>query len=153
LSLYRQASGARGRVAAIAAVVALLGAGAGFAIGRATAPEPTLTELAADARAAARPALSSLELVDLEYGQGVGSSGQDAAPTELEAAREHADAAQAAIDGAEGLGSLDPAGVERAQQELAGLRAAIDDQATADEVRSHVRGARAAIEDLTGVGG
>ena len=152
MSLYRQARGSGARTAAIAVVAALAAGIAGYLIGRETAPEPTLSEQIAEAREAARPALSSLELVSIEYAQGVGGQGADAAPTELEAAVDHAAAAAAALDDAEGLSEVDPAGLEAARAAIEELEAAIQERASAAEVRELVARARAAVEDLSGAG-
>jgi len=131
-------------------VVALVAAGAGFAIGRATAPDPSISEQIADAREEARPALSSLELVSIEYAQGVDASGQVAEPTELEAAGDHAAQAASALADAAGLEAVDLAGLEAARARVAELEEAIGAQADIDEIRRLVADAREAIAQLVG---
>ncbi len=150
MSLYREARRSRARTALVVVVVALLAGLGGYLLGRETAPEPTLSELIPDAREQARPALSSLELVEIEYAQGVDASGDVAAPTELEAAGDHAAAAAAALDAAGDLSAVDPAGIDAAAGAIAELQAAIRAEATQAEVRSLVADARAAVEDLLG---
>jgi hypothetical protein len=120
MSLYRQPTGRPVRAIAIATLAALLvGGAAGFAIGRSTAPEPGLVELAGDARERVRPARSALELVTIEYPQSV-QNGRIVAETEYAAARAQARAAADAIAGARtDLAALDPSGVEEASGAIA----------------------------------
>src|SRR5688572_18386055 len=100
MSLYRQPTGKPARTIALVALAALLvGGGAGFAIGRSTAPEPSLAELAADVRQQVRPAHSALELVTIEYPQSV-ENGKVVAETEYAAARAQAQTAADTIAGA-----------------------------------------------------
>src|SRR3954464_6138885 len=87
MSLYRQAGRASGRTLAIAAIVALLvGLVAGFAIGRLTAPEPTLGAKGPDPRDRLARAREGIELSATEYGQAV-RDGRVVAPTEYGAAK------------------------------------------------------------------
>lgn len=151
MSLYRQAGASRGRLALVALLAALAGIAGGFALGRATAPDPSLAELASEARAAARSGLSALELVEIEYPQGVGSQAQTAAPSELQGARSQAEAVQALLE-REDLRALDPDGVARAERAASALGAAIDRSAEPPEIRRLVAEARAAIESLAGEG-
>jgi hypothetical protein len=87
MSLYRQAGRASGRTVAIAAVAALLvGLIAGFAVGRSTAPKPSLADRVADLRTSLAPAREGLELAATEYPQAV-RAGRVVAPTEYAAAK------------------------------------------------------------------
>src|SRR3954453_21144562 len=98
MSLYRQAGRTSGRTLAIAVAATLVvGLGAGFAIGRATAPEPTLADRLADMRARLQPAQDGLELTVTEYGQAV-RGGRVVAPTQNHAPK-------AAVGGARGPGA------------------------------------------------
>jgi hypothetical protein len=150
VSLYRQASGSRTRVLVIAAVAALIAAVAGYLIGRGSAPEPTLEELVTEARDDARPALSSLELVEIEYSESVDANGEVTAPTEYEAALDHAAAAAAAIDGAADLASIDPDGVDAARAAVAEVEDAMQAEASPDEVEPLLARARNAVLELSG---
>jgi hypothetical protein len=149
VSLYRQAGASRARLAVAVALAAVVGVAGGFAIGRASAPEPTLEELVSDARDDARPALSSLELVGIEYAQAVQPAGGVNSATEYEAAVDHAAAAASAIDGATALETVDPQAVEAARERLAELEAAIAEEAPPGEIDDLIGAARAAVEEIT----
>jgi hypothetical protein len=149
VSLYRQAGASRTRLAVVAVLAAVAGVAGGFAIGRASAPEPTLEELVSDARDDARPALSSLELVGIEYGQAVKPSGGVNSATEYQAAVDHVAAAVSAIDDATALETVDPQAVEAARERLAELEAAVEEEAPPGEIADLVTAARAAVEEIT----
>lgn len=99
MSLYRQPGRNSMRtlvlVAAGAAIVALA---AGLAIGRATAPAPTLADKIGDLRIGLKQAQEGVELVATEYPQGVRKGGGVVAPTEYQAAVDDLARAQDAID-------------------------------------------------------
>jgi hypothetical protein len=149
VSLYREASSSRARTAVVVAVIALVGAVAGYLIGRATAPDPSLAEQIADARASAEPALKSLELVDIEYPQAFEESATGG-PTELQAALDHAEAAASALEDAGDLSAVDPAGLEDAQAAVERVEAAINRRADTNEVDELVAQARGAVQELAG---
>jgi hypothetical protein len=146
MSLYRQAGRASGRTLLIAVGAALLiGLLAGFGLGRATAPDPTLAEKVADLRRAVRPADQGLELTATEYGQAV-RRGRVVEPTEYQAAQadlkrvDEALAAQRA--GLRALGAERAGALERA---VAALRAAVGRRAEAADVQRLSDAARAAL--------
>lgn len=152
MSLYRQAGRASGRTLAIAAAVALLvGVLAGFAIGRATAPEPTLAGKVSDLRAKLAPAREGIELTATEYGQAV-RDGHVVAPTEYQAAqadvKRAADALASARADLRALGAARAAAVERA---VAGLQAAVSRRADPATVRRLADTANAQLRAAVGV--
>jgi hypothetical protein len=148
MSLYRQATGASVRLVALAAALALLvGAIAGFAIGRSTADEPALTELIAEARAEVRPALNALELVTIEYPESI-EGGRVVAETEYDAALA---AAQTAIDtlrASSDLEALTPSDYQDAQSATDRVASLIEDRAAPATVEKAARRASAAVESL-----
>lgn len=150
MSLYREARGRRlWPLAAVAVVAAAIGLGVGLLVGGsgetdlAEALEPMQTEL--------RAALSSLELVPIEYEQGQGE-GTAAAETEDEAAAAHLDRARASFEAAESdLNLVDPEGAAAASETLDALDAAIAGEAPAAEVESLTADAEAAIGAAAGI--
>ena len=150
MSLYRQAGGPSGRLAIGVGLAALvLGGAAGFAIGRGTAPEPTLDELIADARTGLRPALSAIELVGIEYGEGV-DGGEVVAETEYEAARSQAQVAVDTLAAADDLRALDPDGVAAAEREVARVQELVGQRADEQDVDAALD---AASEDVSALSG
>src|SRR3954452_20830623 len=87
MSLYRQPGRMSTRTLVVAAAATLaIGLAGGFAIGRASAPQPTLADKLADLRGTLQPASEGLELTATEYGQAV-RDGRVAEPTEYGAAQ------------------------------------------------------------------
>jgi hypothetical protein len=82
MSLYREPGRGSQRKWILAALAAVALVAAGFGIGRATAPDPSLESQIADARADATPAADALELVALHYGTESGAT-RDAAQEQL----------------------------------------------------------------------
>jgi hypothetical protein len=153
MSLYRQAGRASGRTLAIAAVVAAVaGVVAGFAVGRLTAPEPTLADKVADLRATLAPAREGIELSATEYAQAV-RHGRVVAPTEYGAAKADvqraADAVAAARADLRALGAARAAGLEKS---VAALQAAVGRRADLATVRRLAGAASAQLRAAAGGG-
>lgn len=125
MSLYRQPGRFATRTLALAAAAAA-GAGLvlGFALGRTTAPDPSLAEKVADLRAALAPAREGVELTATEYPQAV-RGGRVVARTEYAAAKADVARARDAVRGqSANLRALGKAGA--VQKAIDDLAAAID---------------------------
>jgi len=130
MSLYRETSGRSAKTLALVALGAVALLAIGFALGRATAPTPSLESQLAELREDSRPAADALELVAIHYGA-TNDSTREAASSQLDRARasfeaiedelalvdrEHTRAARAAI---EELSSLVASGAPAAEVEQA----------------------------------
>jgi hypothetical protein len=148
MSLYRQPGRFATRTIAMAAGAALVaGLVLGFALGRSTAPDPTLAEKVAGLRTALAPARQGVELVATEYPQAV-RGGQVVAKTEYAAAKADVQRARDAVD----AHAADLRAIGRAaalQRALAELAAAVDRRADAAEVRRLGDAANAALRSAT----
>jgi hypothetical protein len=149
MSLYRQASGASRRTLVMIGLGCLLaGIAVGFALGRGTAPDPALSELAAEARAEVRPAINALELVTIEYPEAV-RGGKVVAATEYEAAvAQAASAADALAAAAPDLRQLDPGGHAAATEAVDEVVRLVGEEAEPGAVEAAAEDASAAAEAL-----
>jgi hypothetical protein len=149
MSLYRQAAGTRTSTLVVVGLVVLFaGAAAGFALGRGTAPEPTLSELADEVGEDIRPALSALELVTIEYPQAV-REGQVVAETEYAAAKSQAGTAESVVASlAADLAALNPAQAKGATAAVERVTTLIEDRAQPQRVERAAQDAAAALEAM-----
>lgn len=146
MSLYRETSARPTR--AIAAIVVASGAllAIGFAVGRATAPEPSLESQVADVREQARPVGDALELVAIHYGA--------ANDTTREAARAQLDRAVTSFEAVEAeLALLDPAGTAAARSSIEHLSSLVSSGAPTAEVERGAADAEAAVGAAAGDAG
>ena len=147
MSLYRVAS-RRSRlfwllVPAIALVVGLV---VGLLVGRATAPEPSLSDVLADEASHIAEARMALDVLTIEYPQAVSS------PTEYCGAQADVRHAQDALAAAGDLEALDPSGYRRATALVAEVAALVAHKAPPAEVEARVRSAEEALAALPGAG-
>jgi hypothetical protein len=139
MSLYRETSARSTKVIAGAVLGAVILLSIGFAIGRATAPEPSLESQIADVREQARPVADALELVAIHY---------DAS---AEAAGAQLDRAVASFEDVEGeLALLDPVGTRAARTAIEDLSSLISSGAPAAEVERAAAAAEEAVRAATG---
>ena len=151
MSLYRQSRDSGWRVVAIAAVVALVvGGGVGYAIGRSTAPEPSLAEQVADLQVRLQPTLDGLALVPDHYAQGVKAGGE----VQYQGAAQQATAARDGFAAESGdLEALDPAAYEDATKALGDLLDAIEAREPPVQVKLLAKQTQAAVERAAGMTG
>jgi hypothetical protein len=153
MSLYRQAGRTSGRTLLIVGGVALvIGLGGGYALGRSTAPKPTLAENVADLRAGLGPAAEGIELTATEYGQAI-RGGRVVAPTEYQAAQADVRrAADAVASVRTDLRAFDAARAAALEKAVAALAAAVNRKADPAEVRQLGDDASTALNAVLGRG-
>jgi hypothetical protein len=153
MSLYRQAGGRPAKMLVALSIAALLvGAVAGFAIGRGSAEEPSLAEAVAELRADLAPVAAGLELVPIEY-EGAVRGGEVVARTEYAAAQGAASRAAEDLEAsAEDLRAIDPAGYAAANQAIANLQRALDAVTPPIRIEALAQAATARVESLAGSG-
>ena len=139
MSLYRETSARSTKAIAGVVLGALILLASGFAIGRATAPEPSLESQIADVREQARPVADALELVAIHY---------DAS---AEAAGAQLDRAVASFEDVEGeLALIDPAGTTGARTAIAELSSLVSSGAPAADVERAAAAAEEAVRAASG---
>ena len=145
MSLYRVAS-RRSRLFGllVPAIALVVGLGIGLLVGRATAPEPSLSDALADQASHVAEARTALDVLTIEYPQAVSS------PTEYGGAQADVRHAQEALAGAEGLGAVDPSGYRRATALVAEVAALVERKAPPAAVEARVQAAEEALPALPG---
>jgi hypothetical protein len=143
MSLYREASGRNAWTIAAIALAGVVLLAIGFAVGRATAPEPTLGSQLADLRQEAREAADGFELVAIHYGA-TNETTRDAASTQLARAKE-------SFEGVAGeLELVDAAGTEDARAAIENLSSLVAAGAPAAEVEQAAADAESAVRAAAG---
>ena len=151
MSLYKQPGRVAGRTLALVAVAAVLaGLAAGFGLGRATAPDPSLADKLGELRDRLQPARQGIELTATEYSQAV-RGGRVVAPTEYKAAQQDVARARGALARARGdLRALSVARAEAVDRATGALAAAVERRVPPAEVARLSRAAEAALAAADG---
>lgn len=151
MSLYRQAQGSSWRVLAAVGVVAVLVGGlAGFALGRSSAPDPSLADQVADMRDQLAPAREAIELTTTEYPQAV-EGDRVVEPTEYQAAKADVQRARDTVASAYAdLEALDPAAAAQLRSAVAALGAGVAERASEAQVDQLAGSARDALRQALG---
>lgn len=140
MSLYREPGRGRRVRLAGAATTLLLALLLGFAVGRLTAPEPSLADAVAELRDEAAPIVDALELVAITYG--TDETTRVAAGEQLE----RATARFARVRPR--LALLDPDGTKRARGRMDELARLVDRREEAAAVEQAAADARRAVEQI-----
>ena len=145
MSLYRVAS-RRSRLFGllVPAIALVVGLAIGLLVGRATAPEPSLSDVLAEQASHVAEARTALDVLTVEYPQAVSS------PTEYGGAQADVRHAQEALADADGLEAVDPSGYRRAAALVAEVAAHVGRKAPPAEVEARVRAAERALAALPG---
>jgi hypothetical protein len=127
----------------------LIGALAGYPIGRGSVDEPSAAEAIAEVRAELAPVAAGLELVPIEY-EGAVRNGEVVARTEYEASQAAVSrAAQDLATSAEDLRAIDPAGYEAAAAAIGDLESALGAVAPPARIEALAQAASARVESLS----
>jgi hypothetical protein len=151
VSLYRQPGRTATRTLALIVVATVIVAGGvGYAIGRSSAPEPSLSEQVSQVRSDLRPATQAFEFVPTEYAQSV-SGGRVVREAEYKGAQSALDRAQSAVDNAEpDLRALDAQQAAHVTRSLAALRTAVERRADPAEVERLAQAASDSVHAAAG---
>jgi HAMP domain-containing protein len=145
MSLYRETSGRSAKTLALVALGAVALLAIGFALGRATAPTPSLETQLAELRQDARPAADALELVAIHYGA-TNDSTREAASSQLDRARASFEAIE------DELALVDPEHTHAARAAIEELSSLVASDAPAAEVERAAADAEAAVRAAAGDG-
>ena len=147
MSLYRELGRTSPlRLALLAAGGLLVGLVIGFAIGKGASEEPSLEDAVAQVQEDIRPAVGALELVTIEYREGV-KDGRVVARSEYDASLAHVGRAQEALKEVAGeLEVLGPEDAAVARRSLEELRTLVERRAAGAQVDAAAERARAALQ-------
>lgn len=153
MSLYREAGAGRlRRVIAVALVALLVGLGSGFALGRSSAPEPSIAEQLTELQARVQPVLDGLDLVPDHYLQGV-RGGEVVGEVQYSGTQAQAASARDSLESvAPDLEQVDPEGLAEARASIDELIAAIDAREDAPVIDELVAQASATVSSAAGIG-
>ena len=154
MSLYRQQGGRSWRWIGAAALLALLiGIGIGFALGRSSAPEPSLSETLAEVQGEVQPVIDGISLVPDHYAQSV-RGGEVVERVQYDGARQQVAAAEDALTAAAGdLRILSAEELSVAEERLRALAQAVENKADTGRVAELADQAEAAVSQAAGDSG